>query len=99
MWIFILSITSWHEIGIKDLPALIDYILLTTGEQKLTYIGHSQGNTAFWVMASEKPEYNTKIKSIHALGPVAFMSHTTNLILNLMMPLLSGGLVSINSNW
>ncbi|XP_026468933.1 lipase 3-like [Ctenocephalides felis] len=87
---------SWHEIGIKDLPALIDYILLTTGEQKLTYIGHSQGNTAFWVMASEKPEYNTKIKSIHALGPVAFMSHTTNLILNLMMPLLSGGLLLTN---
>lgn len=34
---------SWHEIGIHDLPAIIDYILAQTKQDKLYYIGHSQG--------------------------------------------------------
>ncbi|XP_026468931.1 lipase 3-like [Ctenocephalides felis] len=87
---------SWHVIGSKDLPAMLDYILDTTGEQKLTYVGHSQGTTSFWVMASEKPEYNTKIKSMQALAPVAFMSHVTNLVVNLLATTLSGVLLVTN---
>ncbi|XP_037903760.1 lipase 1-like [Hermetia illucens] len=62
---------SWHEIGINDLPATIDYILGHTGFEKLHYIGHSQGTTSFFVMASERPEYNDKIISMQALAPVA----------------------------
>jgi len=27
--------------GLKDLPTFIDYILAKTGQEKLTYIGHS----------------------------------------------------------
>ncbi|KAI5634273.1 alpha/beta-hydrolase lipase region domain-containing protein [Phthorimaea operculella] len=34
---------SWHEIGIYDLPATIDYILKLTGETALNYVGYSQG--------------------------------------------------------
>ncbi|KAI4469876.1 lysosomal acid lipase-related [Holotrichia oblita] len=34
---------SWHEIGLYDHPATIDYILSKTGVSKLSYIGHSQG--------------------------------------------------------
>lgn len=34
---------SWHEIGIFDLPAFIDYILSETKFEKLTYVGFSQG--------------------------------------------------------
>lgn len=57
---------------------MIDYILGTTNERQLTYVGHSQGTTSFFVMASERPEYNQKIKSMHALAPVAFMKHCSN---------------------
>lgn len=33
---------SWHQVGIYDLPATIDYVLQETAKSKLTYIGHSQ---------------------------------------------------------
>ncbi|XP_019872675.1 lipase 3 isoform X2 [Aethina tumida] len=66
---------SWHEIGVYDLPAKIDYILEETNQTQLYYVGHSQGTTAFFVMASERPEYNQNIKLMMALAPVAFMSN------------------------
>ncbi|KRT85848.1 hydrolase, partial [Oryctes borbonicus] len=69
---------SWHEIGTIDLPTMIDYILSTTGQSQLFYIGHSQGTTSFFVMTSEKPQYNSKIRLMVAMAPVAYMSHMTN---------------------
>ncbi|XP_066999666.2 lipase 3 [Anabrus simplex] len=66
---------SWHENGIYDVPAEIDYILKNTGEQKLFYAGHSMGTTMFYVMTSEKPEYNDKIRAMFSLAPIAFMNH------------------------
>ncbi|KAM8716817.1 hypothetical protein ACLKA7_003654 [Drosophila subpalustris] len=66
---------SWHEIGFYDLPALIDAVLAKTGFKKLSYYGHSQGTTSFFVMASTRPEYNEKVHVMQALAPVAFMSH------------------------
>lgn len=66
---------SWHEIGVIDVPTQIDYVLNVTGEKQIHYIGHSQGTTAFFVMASELPEYNDKILSMNALAPAAYMKH------------------------
>ncbi|XP_030080404.1 lipase 1-like [Drosophila hydei] len=66
---------SWHEIGYYDLPALIDAVLAKTGYEKLSYFGHSQGTTTFFVMASTRPEYNAKIHVMSALAPVAFMGN------------------------
>ncbi|KAL0110610.1 hypothetical protein PUN28_013890 [Cardiocondyla obscurior] len=63
---------SYHELGIYDLPAMIDYILNTTGYEKIYYVGHSEGTTQFWVMASEKPEYNSKIILMIGLAPAAY---------------------------
>ncbi|XP_072755925.1 lipase 3 isoform X1 [Anoplolepis gracilipes] len=63
---------SYHEFGIYDLPAMIDYVLYATGHKKIFYIGHSEGTTQFWVMASEKPEYNSKIILMIGLAPAAF---------------------------
>lgn len=69
---------SWHEMGTVDLPAVIDYVLQTTGENKLHYIGHSMGSTAGLVLLSVKPEYNQKLHSLIALAPVAFFSKMTD---------------------
>ncbi|RLU17504.1 hypothetical protein DMN91_009739 [Ooceraea biroi] len=66
---------SWHEIGYYDLPAMIDYILKETGHSDLYYIGHSQGTTVFFVMGSERPEYNAKIKGMISLAPAVFLSN------------------------
>ncbi|KPJ07150.1 Lipase 3 [Papilio machaon] len=73
---------SWDEIGNIDLPTMIDYTLKYTGQEKLHYIGHSQGTTSFFVMASLRPEYNNKIISMHAFAPVAYMAHNKSLLLN-----------------
>lgn len=66
---------SWHEIGIHDNPTIIDFVLLKTGHSDVIHIGHSQGTTAFYVMTSERPEYNQKIKAHISLAPIAFMNH------------------------
>uniref|UniRef100_A0A182FR21 Uncharacterized protein n=2 Tax=Anopheles albimanus TaxID=7167 RepID=A0A182FR21_ANOAL len=67
---------SWHEVGSIDIPNMIDYILVRTGQQSLQYVGHSQGTTAYWVMMSQHPYYNRRIKSMHALAPAAYMHNT-----------------------
>ncbi len=58
-----------------DLPAQIDYVLNATGVDGIYYIAHSMGTTAFWVLMSERPEYNSKIKLMSAFSPVAFTQH------------------------
>ncbi|KAJ8730362.1 hypothetical protein PYW07_017400 [Mythimna separata] len=63
---------SWDEIGNFDLPAYIDYILEKTGQEKLHYIGHSQGGTTFLVLNSLRPEYNEKFLSFQGLAPAAY---------------------------
>ena len=73
---------SWHEMGVFDLPATIDYILGITGHSKIFYIGHSQGTTCLFVLLSEKPEYNDKIIKVAAYAPIAFASHMRSPIIN-----------------
>ncbi|XP_072947559.1 lipase 1-like [Epargyreus clarus] len=77
---------SWDEIGNIDLPAMIDYALEYTGKKRLHYIGHSQGTTVFFVMGSLRPDYNEKIISMHAMGPVAYMAHNRHIIFNALAP-------------
>lgn len=79
---------SWHEIGVTDLPTMIDYVLANTGDEKLQYIGHSQGTTAFFVMCSERPEYNDKILLMNALAPVAFASNIKSPLIRAFTPFL-----------
>ncbi|XP_045464160.1 lipase 1-like [Harmonia axyridis] len=72
---------SYHEIGIYDLPAKIDYILETTKKKKIYYVGHSQGGTSFYIMTSERPEYQDKIVVASLMAPAGFMGHFRNPVL------------------
>ncbi|XP_068631446.1 lipase 3-like [Battus philenor] len=76
---------SFEEMGTKDLPATIDYILSTTFESKLSYVGFSQGTTIFLVLCSMHPSYNEKFKHAFLLAPVA----TINSIKIPLIPLYS----------
>ncbi|XP_011695877.1 PREDICTED: lipase 3-like [Wasmannia auropunctata] len=76
---------SFHEIGYYDLPAAIDYILEKTGHSKLYYVGHSQGAAAFYVMASERPEYNAKVKGMISLAPAVFLGNQRSPLLKLVV--------------
>ncbi|XP_072757125.1 lipase 3-like [Anoplolepis gracilipes] len=69
---------SWHEMGTRDLPAIIDYTLEITGQKQLVYLAHSQGTTNFFVLASEKPEYQDKIKIMFAMAPIAYCGKMNN---------------------
>ncbi|XP_018343145.1 PREDICTED: LOW QUALITY PROTEIN: lipase 3-like, partial [Trachymyrmex septentrionalis] len=62
---------SYHEIGTRDLPAMIDYILSYTKQKTMHYIGHSMGTTTLFTLLSMRPEYNAKIKLGICLAPVA----------------------------
>ncbi|CAG9766592.1 unnamed protein product [Ceutorhynchus assimilis] len=75
---------SWHEIGIIDIPTMIDYVLETTGQSAVYYVGHSQGTTAYYVMLSRLPEYNKKIAAAASLAPIAFMNHMTSPLLHIL---------------
>ncbi|XP_026490165.1 lipase 3-like [Vanessa tameamea] len=66
---------SFHEHGKYDLPASIDKVLSVTGVSKIMYIGYSMGTTTFFVMASERPEYNDKIISFVALAPAVYFAN------------------------
>ncbi|XP_063373042.1 lipase 1-like [Cydia amplana] len=77
---------SFDEHGFYDLPAVIDYVMKSTGLPKVNYIGHSQGTTDFFSMAALKPDYNAKIQlSVH-LAPVVFLKRFGIPILKLLAP-------------
>ncbi|XP_038109497.1 lipase 1 [Culex quinquefasciatus] len=73
---------SWHEMGVYDLPAIIDLVLNATNFKKLLYIGHSQGVTEFFVMANIRPEYNNKIALMTGLSPAVAQTRFRSPILS-----------------
>lgn len=40
---------DFEDMGLKDVPAEIDFILESTGQEKLSYVGHSEGTTQMFV--------------------------------------------------
>lgn len=70
---------SWHELGVYDLPAMINYIVNMTGSPLKAYIGFSMGTTSLYVMASERPEITKLVQSSYSLAPVVFVKHIKGL--------------------
>ncbi|CAG9826769.1 unnamed protein product [Diabrotica balteata] len=75
---------SFELTGRYDVAAKIDYILKTTGQEKLFYIGHSQGTSQFFALTSLRPEYNDKVALMTALAPIAYLEHLSSPILRLL---------------
>uniref|UniRef100_A0A2H8TE46 Lipase 3 n=1 Tax=Melanaphis sacchari TaxID=742174 RepID=A0A2H8TE46_9HEMI len=75
---------SWHEMGTIDLPNTIDYILDKTGEPDLNYVGHSMGTAIFYVLCSERPEYQDKVRSMAAMAPIAYLNHVKSPIMTFL---------------
>ncbi|XP_017860088.1 PREDICTED: lipase 1 [Drosophila arizonae] len=82
---------SFHEIGVYDLPAAIDYVLdHSKGHDQLHYVGHSQGTTAAFVLGAERPAYMKKIKLMQALAPVAYFENVELPLLRAIAPHVAG---------
>ncbi|KAH8401056.1 hypothetical protein KR009_002766, partial [Drosophila setifemur] len=87
---------SWHEIGVYDLPAIVDYVLARTGQQQLHYVGHSQGTTVLLVLLSQRPEYNARFVNAALMAPVAFLKHLSSPPLRLLAKDSSGVTLLLN---
>lgn len=79
---------DWHEIALYDLPAMMDFITNKTGQERMHYVGFSQGTTTYFVLMSTNPEFNERILSGHMLAPCAFFKHTTSVIFKLLKPII-----------
>nr|XP_034993731.1 putative lysosomal acid lipase/cholesteryl ester hydrolase [Zootoca vivipara] len=72
-WLF-----SLDEMAKYDLPASINFVLNKTGQEKIFYVGHSQGTTMAFISFSTMPHLAKKIKMFFALAPVATITYLTN---------------------
>lgn len=52
---------------------MIDQVIKISQNDQIQFIGHMEGATSFYVMATERSEYNAKITKMVSLGPIAFL--------------------------
>ncbi|XP_051172614.1 lipase 1-like [Leptopilina boulardi] len=76
---------SFHEVGLYDHPAMIDFILKNTKQKRLFNVCHSEGCTELFVMASLRPEYNNKIKLSVNLSPSVLYGHSPLILRSIFM--------------
>ncbi|NWU91774.1 LIPM Lipase, partial [Upupa epops] len=69
---------SFDEMAKFDLPAVINFIVEKTKQEKLFYIGYSQGTTIAFIAFSTMPELAQKIKLYFALAPVTAIRYATS---------------------
>ena len=61
-------------------------MLTQTGQEKIAYIGHSQGTTEmFYALAKDEPTYADKMSLFVALAPVTKISHNKDPLLNFIV--------------
>jgi len=77
---------SWHEMGLYDLPAMINYILKESGSEQLSYIGHSMGCAVFFAAMALRPELNKRVNTMIALAPSVYGGHIRNKLARLSIP-------------
>ena len=76
---------DFEDMGTKDVPAEIDFILSKTGQSKVGYVGHSEGTTQFFIGSSMLPEYFAeKVNVFIALAPVARLTNTMSSFFRLL---------------
>ena len=74
---------SWDDTALRDYPAEIDYILGHTGAPDLYFVGYSMGTSQYFVLLSEMPEYNQKVKAGFMMAPVTSLSKCSSLALDM----------------
>ena len=66
---------SVDEHALIDLPTMINYVLKTTGEKQLIYVGYSQGTQMAFAGFTANKTLARSIKLFFGLAPVATLRH------------------------
>lgn len=74
---------SFHEIGLYDVSAMLNFMLEYTKQSKTFYVGHSQGTCSLLALLSSLPKYNEKIIEAHLMTPAVFFRNATSPLLTL----------------
>jgi len=76
---------SFEEMGQHDVPAIIEFIRSSTGQEKIAYIGHSQGTSQMFSALTENIEwFRARINIFLAWAPVARLDHCKSGLFNLL---------------
>lgn len=70
---------TYDDMAKFDLPAMIAEVVSVSGQQKLAYVGHSQGTLQFLIAGSSpklKESVADHVSVFLALSPVAWLGHT-----------------------
>ena len=59
---------------IYHIPAMTDHIMEQTKQKKIFMATHSQGTTAFFAIASDRPGYQEKLTAVFPMAPAVFIS-------------------------
>ncbi|XP_015789221.1 lipase 3 [Tetranychus urticae] len=70
---------SFTEMGLYDIPAMVDYIIQETGYEKIVYIGYSQATIAMLTLLAKHPEFAIKLDLNINIAPIAFYGNTNGL--------------------
>jgi len=76
---------TWDEMAKYDVPATLDYIIRITNQQRIRYIGHSQGCAILLAYASSHIDYiNAHIDRVVWLAPGMYVTNTPSWIVHLL---------------
>lgn len=64
---------SFHEIGIYDLAANIDYILGRNGGKPVSVLGFSESGNSVLALLSTRTEYNNKVDKVLLVSPAVYL--------------------------
>ncbi|OAP61232.1 hypothetical protein AYL99_03433 [Fonsecaea erecta] len=76
---------SMDEFAFHDIPNTIDYILSTTSQPSLSYIGFSQGTAQAFATLSIHPQLNEKVNLFIALAPAMSPAGLSNGIVDALV--------------
>ncbi|KAJ1528158.1 hypothetical protein ONE63_008072 [Megalurothrips usitatus] len=78
---------SFHEHGVYDNTAAIEYVLQRTSFSAVLYVGHSMGSTAFMTMAAARPDVQSKIRAAFLMAPAGPLRFHGSRVVNVLFAL------------
>ncbi|XP_059099601.1 gastric triacylglycerol lipase-like [Tigriopus californicus] len=74
---------DWEVAGLEDLQAGFSYVLETTGQSKLIYVGHSMGTSEFLAASAVQPEIQVMVSAAFLLAPPSYFDYNTGILVEL----------------